>query len=364
MLQSDIYAETTNNPLPYVLELVETILLYLPAREIVRASGVCVHWRSCIAGTPALLRATHKMPSPCPPDMNPHFIEPNRACRNALFPLLGSAYYGSNVLKLCQDTDVKLLSAMRPGISDEENEALSELYGEERYSYRRAFKGVRYPNGWPECYRTYCNLCSGFHAQFRFENLHPLLSFLDDVTMCVRGYGPHLYIKLSIINELETTEACYQHYYKEIKDLAGKLRWAGDMMEKGERGKELFTRPLCTRLVAPSADAHLFVNNEEGVTLGEALPFLIRAFKAHLDIKQHSLYDTLRCTTTRCASYKRERRVAFPTDEDFEKFDRDLGNLVERFDSVIREVNEAMKGIAAWDEAMFWREGRDMGLVD
>jgi hypothetical protein len=68
--------------------------------------------------------------------------------------------------------------------------------------------------------------------------------------------------------------------------------------------------------------------------------------------------------TSRDRRTSRDRHAAFPTKKDFEEFERNFGNMVERFDELMREVNESMKGVAAWDDTMLWVEQRDLGLIN
>jgi hypothetical protein len=351
----------------YIFELLEAILLYLSPREIIIASSVCEYWHTCVARSPTLLRKIHKILSPFSTDTNPHFDQPSLACRNALIPRDSSEYYGKNVLDFYESADIEFLTAMHFGIFSKEMETVQDIYLEKRRGYRAAFMNVRYPDGWPERYRTHCDLCDGFHARFRFENVHPLLSFLDDVTMCVRGHAAHLYVVINIANEIATTDACYEHYHAEIRYLAGKLRWALKMMEEGGHQDEMFARPVCTKLVAASANGYYIVDNTEGITIGEVIPLLVRSFKVHVSNHQELMHWWLpkyQQGTSRDRRTSRDRHAAFPTKKDFEEFERNFGNMVERFDELMREVNESMKGVAAWDDTMLWVEQRDLGLIN
>jgi hypothetical protein len=367
IMQNRTFTDTPNASPLYIFELLEAILLYLSPRDITITSSVCGYWQTCIARSPALLRKIHRIPSTFSPDTNPHFNQPSLACRNALIPRESSDHYGKNVLDLYESADIEFLAAMHLGISFKEMDTVHDVYLKKRRNYRATFMNVRYPDGWPERYRTHCDLCDGFHARFRFENVHPLLSFLDDVTMCVRGYGTHLYVAINIADEIATTDACYEHYHAEIRYLAGKLVWALEMMEEGEHQNEMFTRPVCTRLVAASANGYYIVDNTEGVTLGEAIPLLIRSFKIHVSDHQESMHWWLpkyQQGIGRDRRTIRDRRAAFPTEKDFEAFERNFGNVVERFDELMREVNELTNGVAAWDDTMLWIERRDLGLLN
>jgi hypothetical protein len=61
-------------------------------------------------------------------------------------------------------------------------------YSGKRDDLRYGFKDVRYPDGWPIGLRElHCDLCDEWHTDFRFEDMHPLLRFLEDMTVCFRG---------------------------------------------------------------------------------------------------------------------------------------------------------------------------------
>jgi hypothetical protein len=112
------------------------------------------------------------------------------------------SHSGKKVLGLYECADIKFLNNTCPEARDEDLRRLRGSYGLDRYNYRGTFMGVRYPDGWPMDLReTHCELCHGFHPRFRFEHVRPLLSFLEDMTLCIQGYGSHLYVDFSILPE-------------------------------------------------------------------------------------------------------------------------------------------------------------------
>jgi hypothetical protein len=336
-------------------ELIEAILFYLEPREIVRASGTCRYWHSCLKESPTLLRKIHKMPVACIEGTNPHFIEPSQACRDAVTTSGRPDILGSNVLALYERADAALLENAHPQVSEQELKILRKNYGVERYEYRTGFTGVRYPKGWPVGLReTHCDLCDGFHPQFRFEHVHPLLSFLEDMTLCIRGYGPRLYVNFKILQQWQALGSCYDHYCAEVRMLSKRLKWAHTSMEQGNLHDDLLMRPVCRRLVAPTNTKLLITDNANGITLAEAIPFFIRAFKAYLSASQKIIHSwLLRVKEGRVMRHARMRcgfQAAFPTTEDWDEFDKNFESFVEMWDKAVLEADKMMRGVAAWDE--------------
>jgi hypothetical protein len=355
----------------YVYELVENILLYLSPRDVVRVSGTCKYWYGCVTGNKTLLRKIHKIPVRCTKGTNPHFIEPNQACRDALFPGGGPEIFAKNVLDLYERADIKLLENAHPEASNQYLRELSSRYNMQLYDCRAAFVGVRYPDGWPVGLREiHCEVCDGFHPQFRFEHVHPLVSFLEDMTLCVRGYGAHLYVEFNILHEWQAPRSCYEHYCAEVRALSERLRWAHTSSGLGD---VMFMRPVCSRLVAfanKTKEFHI-TDNANGITLTEAVAFLIRGFKTYLPNSQKTMHTWLRII--REGSHRldwrtrRDHRAAFPTDENWKDFYKDFEGFVKMWDDVGLEVDGVMKGIAAWDdETTLWieREQAKSGEAD
>ena len=130
------------------------------------------------------------------------------------------------MLDVYNSADILLLESMNPDIDDRKRREGVKEYRETRHNCRAMFMGVGHPNGWPADLRTHCNQCDGFHPRFRFEHIHPLLRFLEDTTMCIRGHGAQLIINFDIVNETEIPNSCYEHYCSEVRQVETNLRQA------------------------------------------------------------------------------------------------------------------------------------------
>jgi hypothetical protein len=78
-------------------------------------------------------------------------------------------------------------------------------YGTDLYNMRGTFRGERKPDGWPEgSWQIHCESCDVFHAPFHYQNIQPLLRFMEDFDLCFHGYDAQILMQWKIFF---TTEA-------------------------------------------------------------------------------------------------------------------------------------------------------------
>lgn len=352
-------SQAVSHSLFYTIELLEMILLNLDARNIVKVSGVCKFWNDCCQSTPKLLRKTYKLAVKLDDDVNPHFKTPSKKSRNALIPRHPrnpSRHAGTEVLGLYEAADIEYLSSIQPGLDISTLDAMAEDYAEKRKHYRFGFMDFRFPNGWPsEYYQIHCNVCDGFHAKFNFENLHPLLSFLENLDLCVRGNGTQMFFRYDFVSDYDSPKSCYEHICANIRYLGRSLELASGLLDRCNLKNDLFTRPICTRLVGSDFD---IIENPGGITLLEVISFLTRRFKSSLLGCQSSL-DLLpdpSKSVSRHWRIVRDQRAAYPTEEDWEVHRGDCDEIRAIFNAAIDEVNAWLRGIPAWDEKTLYCE--------
>jgi hypothetical protein len=187
------------------------------------------------------------------------------------------------------------------------------------------------------------------------------------MTLCVRGCGSQLIFEFNIAHEDEAPNSCYDHYMDEVRRLAKKLKWPHEAIEHSGLDNDQFTRPVYTRLIAPADKGYQIADNVEGITLTEVIPLLIRTFKSDISGTQDTMHWMLPYyqggDLIRHWRILRDRKTAFPTEDDWKEFDRNFFTRVEMWDALLWEVNELTKGIPAWSETLLWIERRDAGLL-
>lgn len=215
----------------FAIELLVMVLLNLDTMDIIRAKQVCAVWYHCVAISTPLLRRTHKLPVVCDHGENPHFEALTEVSKAVTIP--GGDREGDNLwdtVRAIEDAYMKRFdrsprctkSSRKPG-------AYVERYGENMADLRASFRGMRFQqrdeNGrpqWPAGLREIqCHLCDRWHTKFHFQNLHPLLQFLDNGSTCFRGYGSRLMLNINLVEDWKMPLASYEHSCSLMVDLEG-----------------------------------------------------------------------------------------------------------------------------------------------
>jgi hypothetical protein len=384
---------------PEVFEIVERILLSLSHKDIVRASGVCNYWRSCIKGSKPLLRKTHQLATPISDDENPHFEGLIDASKEAVIPRGRAA--GRNLWQYVRDVEDKYIASLheKPEAVDEkperedkqederedkqeneredeqeddqEDEEEDEQEDEEededdkKLDFHQTFwrkmrdlrcgmKDIRYVNnlpvGWPIGLRElHCDLCDKWHTNFKFENLHPLFQFLGEMTMCFRGSGAQLMIDLAIVSEKMAPAGCWKHSCEEALMVARALKKAYEAVQSGGVAQDFFARPVVTKLVTSDGWT---IEDENGLTLEKVTPFVLRLYRGEL------LYWRWHChgwefhRVERWSRARRNTAHTYPTPEDWDLHMANYSNITAMWEDMVTEVDAMMSDVASWEPVM------------
>jgi hypothetical protein len=196
-----------------------------------------------------LKRKIHKEREECDGDANPYFEELTEDSNNAI--ILRAEYGGRNLWSTVRKFEDEWFSSMHEGqnlrdmpdnlTEEEQQEWCDNDYWWRMRDVRAGFRGVRYPDGWPVGLRElHCDLCDYWHTDFRFENIHPLLQFLEDMTVCFRGQGQHLKLDICIVSTKLAPMSCLKHSCDEAISFARHLHKALKAVEAGDVAKDLF----------------------------------------------------------------------------------------------------------------------------
>ncbi|KAF2024204.1 hypothetical protein EK21DRAFT_94266 [Setomelanomma holmii] len=284
-------------------ENVETILLSLEPLDIVRATQVCTAWRDCINGS----------------SMNTRII----TCGNTIREFK-DAYLNS----LHEKPTAALEEEQEHGKDrHDEEEAKKEdwrqSYCINMYNIRTCFMGIRHngdvPDGWPIGLRKiHCDLCDEWHSNFRFENLHPLIQFLGDTTMCFRGHGAQLLMSLGMMSEDQAPKSCWEHACQEVLEFAKQISKAYKAIQAGGVGQHQAARPIVTKL---TTDGEQTVEDEKGLKLDKVVPLILELFRDHLIVWRNHCheYSTMSAKVVRSPRAQRDHRATYPTPADWDR---------------------------------------------
>jgi len=342
---------------PQIAEILEEILRCLDHTCITRAAAVCRFWRNCVANSQPLLRKTLKLPYQPSNDSNPNFHGLTEESRHAVIPY--SYFEGENLWQRVREFEDKWINAMHQ-MTDEERTKKIEFDSNNKHYWRKmrhirnGFQGVRFPDGWPIGLRElHCDLCEMWHTEFRHENLHPLLQFLDDTNVCFRGYGTKLLLCFNPFGSNDSgkaPESCWKHVGEEAVYFAQHLQKACKVIESGSVAKDLWLRYPVTTLARGN---RVLVENANGLTLDQVVPFV-----------SHIFWDIICQLRNRCHTFKvkgpkvsdsamRGMADEYPTREDWDKHIESFSTTItDNWEMALRKVDSIMIDVAIWEPVM------------
>jgi hypothetical protein len=331
-----------------VAEILEIILLQLDHCDIIRAQGVCRFWRNCITGSRLLMTKIYKLATLYTEDDNPHFETITEQSLQKTIPL----YRNRNLWQLVRKIEDKHIRRF-VSLTDQEwaiARHLRQTYESRMWRIRWGFQGIRFPNGWPEGLRElHCDLCDGWHTDFRFENLHPLLQFLEDASVCFRGHGTRLMMLLCPISEKLAPKSCFEHSCAEIIEIARHLRFAYDSLKAGGVGGDFCSKPTMTKIVTNGRWA---IEDAHGLTIKSVVPFLFKAFHFHVYVMRRRMYQYQHEGLERIRWDMIDTRSVFPSKEKWKDHIADFPCIITLWEEAIAKVNEIMRTddsyIAMW----------------
>ncbi|KAH3965872.1 hypothetical protein HBH70_112440 [Parastagonospora nodorum] len=347
-----------HSPFPQIIEVVEQVLLCLDHTCITRATAVCSFWKNCVANSQPLLRKTLKLPYHPSKDPNPNFHDLIEESKNAVIPY--GKFRGDNLWQRVREFEDNWIDDMHKMTAEERGEQL-ELESTLNTNYcwrmkniRDGFQGVRFPDGWPIGLRElHCDLCEKWHADFRHENLHPLLQFLDDMNVCFRGYGTQLLFCFHPLDSERSgtaPESCWKHAGEEAVCFAQHLQKAHKAVEIGSVAKDLWLRYPATKLVLGNK---VIVENANGLTLDQVVPFLSTIFR-FIIIALRNRCHTFKVKKPKVRDESIENMIAnYPTREDWDKhMDSFSTTLTDDWETALRKVDSIMVDVAIWEPVM------------
>lgn len=353
----------------------DIIFTNLDRDDLARASGVCREWRDRCP-------LWYETPMPCVEELESHFDEPCEAYKEQEkeFDKLGTSisnpgdltrlkditsdlsiivrrsrftYDGLPVLRAMRGVDAEIFQTVK----DEQWTGFEEVPPEYRtLCVRQGFRRVRFPNGWPVGLREiYCINCDRFHTRFRFENLHPVLRFLESLTVCFRGHGSRLRLTIGTIAEYRAPKSCYEHYREETLEFAHYLRHAINLATVDTFGNHFATRPLITRLLTVTSmpnercDSYSVIQDTEGLKLKAVVLLLLKAFRSHLAVRIEKEFKDVE----REIKGEPHLLAAFPGDE-WETYKTNFEKVIPgMYGEGVEAVNRIMDGIEDW-EPIIW----------
>lgn len=349
-----------HSEIPQIAEILEQVLFCLDHTCITRAAAVCRFWRNCVANSQPLLRKTLKLPPYQPSnDPNPNFHDMTEESKDTVIPY--GYFDGENLWQRVREFKDKWIDGMHQ-VTDEEREEKIEFefqfdssnYWQKMRHIRNVFQGVRFPDGWPIGLRElHCDLCEMWHADFRHEDLHPLLQFLDDTNVCFCGYGKQLLLCFDSLGSERSGKApksCWKHAGEEADYFAQHLQKACKAVETGSVAKDLWFQYPATKLVRGN---RVLVENANGLTLDQVVPFISRTF-----------WDIVCDLRNRCHTFKVEGpKVSdssieamvedYPTRENWDKHIKSFSTtLTDDWEMALRKVDSIMVDVAIWNLVM------------
>lgn len=228
-------------------------------------------------------------------------------------------------------------------------------YDERMSDIRSGFRGVRIQNdipvGWPVGLRElHCDLCDRWHTNFLFQNLHPLLRFLEDITLCIRGHGSQVMIKLAIVSSNLAPRTCFEHSRSEAVNFAHHLRRLCLAVGAGGEGvaTDSVAQPRITKFVT---EYGLVGQNEYGLTLAEVTPLLLRIFRNHLVEWRWELFSIMmnRDKVSRLRSARIDTAATYPTTKDWDDHMRAFPLIALDWVMTVAMVDLIMADVTTWE---------------
>ncbi|KAI8933403.1 hypothetical protein NX059_010018 [Plenodomus lindquistii] len=365
-----------------ITEILSLMFSSLDGPSLIRASLVCKAWRDTVDFSRDTARFTFKFPKKFSAEVPSHFHKPCKSYKDqeqayltqrakleeagditreslerisSPIIILGKKYgfQGLPVLDCMRIADSHL-----DRIKDRDKwwRVRNANRHHDKVKYIRAmFRGVRLGgSGWPAGLREiYCETCACFHPRFRFEHVHPVLRFLEDTNICVRGQETTLRIQLDLFNEEAAPISCYEHYCAEMIQFAEGLRTTMKMIGPGGCGNEFFSEPITTKIVIPG---YRVIEDLNGLTLATVVPTLVERFHFHVTDNrnqvhqfipaQHSWYHTsLMSWKSTCLHV----RAAYnDSEEDYTAHKQKFSEIVNLVEKAVITVDETMRGVEIW----------------
>jgi len=227
MTYPSIHARLATLQVTVTPELLGTIFIHLSIFDLLRVERVCKQWRDCVRDVRAIQPALYKCALAVEPGDNPHFKPLDEATANLTYRSLP---FGEQLNDTGHSLEQGARSLLKP------DTAVEKTFGKKGGAFRlydlhrRIFTpAVLHRLSTPDAASTFmsnigdvhCVKCGTFHLGFRWQNLHPLLRFLEYIpNLCIGGSNAIITIRLGYHGTLyQEAEPLYKVFQNAI-DLA------------------------------------------------------------------------------------------------------------------------------------------------
>ena len=233
-----------------IYELLEKILSHLPYHDLRCSRQVNTYWNYLITSSLSIQRQLWKCPETSE-DLNAHF--------NNTWDAINSSTLGRPIFQQKQNALDQVLSG----------ETVSCESWNRYEVVESTFGRIVGNNGDAESETPIqlCGKCYSLHPGFRYANIHPLLRDLEHL-LCITGKGSALIANISVIGE-----PSHPHLITRLFNLAMYLIHLPHRWQKLKN--DMFTRPVCTRLVITSGCGCYVLRQRPGITVGGVVMSLI-----------------------------------------------------------------------------------------
>lgn len=258
-------------------ELLENILTHLSYHEITNARLVAPFWKSLVDNSASMQRQLWKRPE-FAKDLYAHFEKTGEDLITELCPL------GAKLFLQAYDALLTVLT------NEEVSADIWEMYHDQEREFREMIE-TRYRNGdndntdfhgpfLPPV--TACTMCKSLHPSFEYSHIHPLLKHLQYL-VCITGDGSNLLVNIGVTGDID-----FPLLVTRLINLGNYLLENGALWKKF--GSDMFSRPVCTRLVVTEGRACLDMKDRiTGLMLGDAVGVL--AMACHTALRRLDSWD-------------------------------------------------------------------------
>ena len=230
-----------------IYELLEKILSYLPYHDLTHSRLVNAYWNSLITTSQSMQQQLWKRPK-FSRDPDAHF----RSIRDDVY---------CSILK--QPEFQKIYNASTRALK--EDIISSEIWTQYEEQERR-LRQLLWEDPTIEKPPLLCSKCCGLHLAFRYSNIHPLLQGIENL-VCITGKETTLIASIHGVGEHNSPFL--------IPRLLSLAIFLNIILQKWKTAKDdMFTRPVCTRLVVTSGCGCYIVQNRPGITVREVVVVL------------------------------------------------------------------------------------------
>lgn len=271
------------------VELIQEILSYCPYEDL-GAQLVCKRWHNIALET---RRLPWMRPRYIEEGDDPNFSSPDPSCQEARLPN-GENFFQDVALTYKHYLEDPHMLYKDGRLSTLEYQMELRLKKNAMASYNNHIDHVRHRFSSRNPHPCLC-----LHADLRYENLHPVLRFLERLPICcIQGLGSslNLHFRDNEYDWYRFTEEfpwdCFEKLFLKYMLICELLKRVNDVIKKGKMENDLMMQPAPTSLLiiskiyaaddsmmreaATPMDAHVY--NKEGIRLGQLIALIASFF--------------------------------------------------------------------------------------